>query len=268
MWINTYAAAITAAFLGGQVCHGGDSGWQHGWDTPADSWWGYGGLNLSPLTEQEVSFIAKTYPITAISFCPGPQNATTQAGILAAAKELKAANPDIKILQYFNVDQFACYKPTDPTYATFLAHPEWQLKDDFGNFLQPPRIDPTNADAAAFWTSVPLSVAGSEKYIDGVLADGGAIYTSAYHLKNFSAARLAALDQAQFNMIASLQEKFTAANGGKVIANGMTGGPVNPADPFNLKALNYVDGIENEHYGVFEQVLRPSGALDKDKVCV
>ena len=75
------------------------SGWSHGWDTPSDSWWGYGGLGSSPLQPDAVDFIAKTYPVCVISFCPGPDNATTQEGILAAAKQIKDVNPNVKILQ-------------------------------------------------------------------------------------------------------------------------------------------------------------------------
>jgi hypothetical protein len=55
-------------------------------------------------------------------------------------------------------------------------------------------------------------------------------------------------------MIGRLQQLFSAINGGLVLANGMTGGPPNAADPFNLAVLDHVDGVENEHFAVFEQV--------------
>jgi hypothetical protein len=56
-------------------------------------------------------------------------------------------------------------------------------------------------------------------------------------------------------MIGRLQQNFTAVNGGIVLANGMTGGPPGaPGDPYNLAVLDHVDGVENEHFAVFEQV--------------
>lgn len=175
---------------------------------------------------------------------------------------LKAINPAIKVLYYHNVDQFPCYSPTDPVITTFNAHPEWWLKDDAGNPITPPGIDFTNEKAVEFWMSVPLGGPGGFDLIDGVLADGIVPMSR----PNISATRLKQLTDAKYKMAGRMNDLFAAANGGVAIANGMSGGPVDPTDPQNLRALDYAGGIENEHFGVFEQVDRQTGALVKDKV--
>jgi hypothetical protein len=148
--------------------------WAHGWDTAGAAMWGYGGIIRDWLTPEQIAFVAKTYPVVVLSYCPGT-NGTTAGGVEGNARALKQQNPAIKVLLYFNVEQWPCYVPTDPAYSTFLAHPEWWLKDDNGNVVQPQRIDPTNEAAADYWMSVPLGQSpDATQVIDGVLADGGA----------------------------------------------------------------------------------------------
>jgi hypothetical protein len=170
------------------------SKWAHGWETAGDAMWGYGGLIRQPLSADEVAFAAKTYPLIVLSYCPG-SNGTTAGGVQANARALKEQNPAVKVLLYYNVEQWPCYSTTDPAYATFLAHPEWWLRDDNGNVVQPQRIDPTNEAAAEYWISVPLSQSpDAYQVIDGVLADGGAVTEP---LANFSAARQTAIFEAK-----------------------------------------------------------------------
>lgn len=68
----------------------------------------------------------------------------------------------------------SCYN----TYATFMAHSDWWLRDDAGVVVNgsagQPIMDYSNADARAWWVGVPLNGTGSPAaaLIDGVLADG------------------------------------------------------------------------------------------------
>lgn len=176
------------------------------------------------------------------------------------AARLKAIQPAIKILFYHNVDQFPCYSPTDPAVIAFEAHPEWWLKDDNGNVVTPKGLDFTNEKAVEFWLSIPTNAVGAFDVIDGVLADGIVPMSR----PNMSAARLAALTTGKYEMAGRLNSIFNTANGGLVVANGMTGGPIDPTDPMNLRALNATGGIENEHFGVFEQVNHQTGGLNMD----
>jgi len=51
------------------------------------------------------------------------------------AKEIKAINPNVKVLQYLNISDVWDYQPTFRKWATH--HPEVLLKDSFGNYVHP-----------------------------------------------------------------------------------------------------------------------------------
>ena len=141
----------------------GSSGlWVHDWSTPASAWWGYGAMGGSLFGHEDVVFISKTYRIVVLSLCATPQmNTSVSDGIMNVSARLKALNPAIKVLQYFNMNQWPCYLPTDPAYAEFLRHPEWWLRDDYGNVLRtngsgstshlPPIPPPTGQSLAKSW---------------------------------------------------------------------------------------------------------------------
>lgn len=83
--------------------------------------------------------------------------------------------------------------------------------------------------------------------------------------------RLEAIEDAKFAAMKQLQDMFTAANGGIVMANGITMyGPPN-ADPrypnaHNLEVLNHVNAIMNEHTAVFECVNSNNASFNMDTV--
>ena len=142
--------------------------------------------------------------------------------------------------------------------------------------LTPHTLDTTVAAARSWWASIPLGgTDGAGNYdgqpvsglIDGVLCDSGGWGNH----KGIATARLEALEDGRFAMMAELQAKLTAANGGVAMANGisMYGGanadPRSPTD-HNVKALGYVDGIMNEHSAVFESVNAKNASLNVETV--
>ena len=175
---------------------------------------------------------------------------------------------------YLATDQqgINCYKANDE----WLAHPEWHLKDDHGNVVNPsePKMDTTNAEARKWWLSIPLSGdhgTGTFKgqpvaeLIDGVLADSGG-WSS---FPNVSVARLEAISDAKMGMLQELQQQFTKANGGIVMANGISMYGGKNADPrypggHNLRALDYTNAIMNEHTAVFESVNSHNASFNVD----
>lgn len=72
---------VIAALALGVVGDGPPAGWSHGWDTPADAWWGYGAMGGAVFTDDQVAFAAKTYKIVILSYCPGGSNYTTVGAI-------------------------------------------------------------------------------------------------------------------------------------------------------------------------------------------
>jgi hypothetical protein len=152
--------------------------WSHSWETAGAAWWGDFGYNL--LSEPQAKFIAGNYFMASLEKCTGRgQGLPTEQGIYQTARQLKKYNPKIKVVFYWHTGQagIGCYAEN----ATFMAHPDWWLQDDYGNVVGhkdsthpsgQPRIDWTVEAAVAWWVSVPLMGAGAEQLIDGVLADG------------------------------------------------------------------------------------------------
>ena len=84
--------------------------WLHGWDTPAAAWWGYGAMNSGGLfDDSEVALAGKTYSVIAISRCGS--SGSTAADIMNVSARLKAVNPKIKVIQYWNGERAALVLP-------------------------------------------------------------------------------------------------------------------------------------------------------------
>lgn len=160
-----------------------------------------------------------------------------------------------------------CYKALE----AYRAQPTWWLRDDHGALVNNskdsngdgiPLLDYTVPAARSWWASIPLngsaSGGGVASLIDGVLADGTGEPCLRLHA-DISPARCSALAAGKAAMISSLQEMFTAANGGVVMQNGVDMYPGNV--DHGLPWLQHSNGFQAEHFAVFEAVL-PSGKLN------
>ena len=241
--------------------------WAHSWDTAGGMYWADFGYSL--LTEAQAKFAAEHFFLASLEKCTGQGSGVkTEQGIYKTAAQIKKYNPKTKTTFYWHTGQagIGCYENND----VFMAHKEWWLRDDFGNIVGfkdsahpgTPQIDPTIAAAVDWWVSVPLAGDPTGALIDGVLADGSAFGK----IPNISATRLNTIYEAKLAMIGKLQAAFDATgNGGVVFGNGMNQYDQSPIDPHGLEILKHVDGIQNEHYAAFEQVL-PDGTLNLAKV--
>ena len=237
--------------------------WAHGWATAGQAWWGDFGYSL--LSQPQANFVAKNYFVASLEKCTGRgQGVVSEQGIYETAAQLKELNPAIKTTFYWHTGQagISCYAAQQ----NFLQHPEWFLRDDFGNVVGhkdsthpagQPRIDWTIQAAADWWVSVPLggynhtSAAQAAQLIDGVLADGAGFES----IPNITASRLQTLYEAKLAMLERLQTEFDrVGRGGVVFGNGLSEYNQNPADPHNRRILDVVQGVQNEHYAAFEQV--------------
>jgi hypothetical protein len=222
------------------------------------------------LTDEQAAFVAAKYRVVSLEKCTGAETSKTEEAIYTTAAQLKKINPSVKVLFYLNMDfSVSCYKADDE----YKAHPEWNLKADDGSLTS--HIDTTNADARAWWTSIPLKGDGNGSWkgqpvsqlIDGVLADGGQYH----YIANVSQVRLEAIADAKMVMIQALQQQFTKLNGGIVMANGISmygGVNVDPRFPnnYNLRSLNFANAIMNEHTAVFEDVSTFNASLKVETV--
>jgi len=175
----------------------------------------------------------------------------------------------VRVLQYFNMQQWACYDRAEPAYAAFLARPDWWLRDDAGAPVLnngSPEYDWEVPSAVDNFVAMPVAPAGGAPVLDGFLLDGGAVFQPE---AGVGAARAEAQKLAKWAAIGRLQARLAALNGGRLLANGMAGGPVDPFvnDPFNLGVLAFADAVENERGSpAFEQVDYATGAVRKDAV--
>ena len=268
------AHAVLAARLGGlaaAAARASDSPWAHDWATPASMRWGYGAMNGGGvLSDADVAYAARTYRVVVLSACLGAGNASVAAAIMGVAARLKAAAPAMRVLMYFNMQQWACYARDEPDFAYFLARPEWWLRTDAGAPVLnngSPEFDWTVPAAAAYFAALPVAPpGGGAPVLDGFLLDGAAVYQPE---AGVSAARAEAQKLAKWAAVGALQARLAALNGGLALANGIAGGPIDPFanDPFNLGVLAHADAVENERGSpAFELVDAATGALRKDAV--
>ena len=240
--------------------------WEHSWDTLLSAQFIDFGYNA--YTDAQAAFIASHYSIVSIEKCSG--SGDTESVVWRTAAQVKAFNPKMRVVFYWDTDQGAlsCYS----AYTEFMSTPSLWLRDDAGVVVNSsagqPLMDYSNPQAVAWWVSVPLNGTGSPaaSLIDGVLADGtgrsiagSGCFTPSSRI---SAARCDALVAAKSAMVSALQALFNSTNGGIVLQNGLAfyPPPGSPAD-HNLYTLPDASGVMNEHFAVFEQVL-PDGSLN------
>lgn len=190
---------------------------------------------------------------------------------IALLAKLKQLNPSIKTMLYFPIDRAG---DNDIVLDQLKAHPEWFVRDDYGNVLpfhNVPNGHPFpnySIPACQDWyANLGISLFASRgeaaALLDGALLDGDG-YTA---LPNTSAARSEALYAGMLattaKMRAALGSLNGGAGGGEVIINsgvwctGNTGSCRSP-EPM----INAGTGLFDEMFGSFETMVQASGEWD------
>ena len=144
------------------------------------------GKTISPLTEEELKFVADICDFTCLEKGHGQHHfGSTEMGIAHDAKRLKALNPKIKVLFYWNT--FLNY-PLYDACREVEKHPDWLLRDKDGNLLYkliketpgysvtdtgPAKIEQINllnSDFRKWWASI-AGKAISQYHCDGIFMD-------------------------------------------------------------------------------------------------
>jgi hypothetical protein len=123
-----------------------------------------------PLTEEQLDFIAQNFTLVALEKSHGlKHHATSEQGIYATARALKARNPAIKVLFYFNA--FINWQP----YEAFERYDEaWTLRDRQGEIVTHPSGTPRpdlSLPAMREWWVDTVARAMREAPLDGVFVD-------------------------------------------------------------------------------------------------
>ena len=180
----------------------------------SDPWW--------------IPVVANAYAHVQLGDFEGSQQYNGSGGtytpVLVAAA-LKSVNPRIKTQLYAASDR-GDLSPLGT--AQINAHPEWWLRDDFGNVIwfrepsqgQPghPVLDPSVPGVRHWFLNFRLDYFGARAaaLFDGMLIDAGGYSARA----NISDARNRALFAAKVSMLAEIQTNLTALNNGLLVING------------------------------------------------
>ena len=130
------------------------------------------GKSAGPLTEQELRFVARASNFVCFEKGHGVGRfGSTEKGIAHDARRLKALNPKIKVLFYWN--GFLNYRLYDAC-KEFTEHPDWVFRDKAGKPIYKGRTleqyNVLNAGFRQWWASIAGKAVG-EYGCDGVFMD-------------------------------------------------------------------------------------------------
>ena len=250
----------------------------HGWGPLTSMMWAdFRAPNQ--LTEGEAQFIAKHYAAVSLEKCTMESDGdTTEQGQLATARQLKRANPALKVLAYWGVDMQG-YQCSGSARELHRQHPDYFLSNptDGSPVMEKayPQLDYRRQEARDWWVAAPLAIGGpdSSQLIDGILADGaGPRQIGSETFANFSLAEREALANGSLAVLRALQTEFDKANEGLVLCNGISMYPnrYNPGTPMlpdnNFGIVHECDGVETEHLAAFESRDHTTGKLNITRV--
>ena len=143
---------------------------------------------------------------------PGSYNGTGEDSKVTIARLLKARNPRIKVLFYQPADRLG---DTQYVLDALESHPEWWLRDDYGNIIPfggagstRKQIDTSVPGAQDFFANLSVSLFHSandaKALLDGVMVDGTSWTGAARYGPNVSATRYAALFDGKMAMLANV----------------------------------------------------------------
>eukprot|EP01052_Picozoa_sp_SAG31_P010116 SAG31_NODE_545_length_14238_cov_15.518849_3_plen_480_part_00 len=225
---------------------------------------------------------------------PGSYNGSGEDPKVTIARNLKRRNPELQVLFYQPADRLG-----DTQYVTdaLVAHPEWWLRDDYGNMIpfgghpskclpnQPkgvcPRaqIDPTVPAAQDFFANLSVSLfhdrAEAIELLDGVMVDGTSWTGPGRYGPNVSAARYEELFAGKMQMLVKMQAILSELNGhaevwgNPLLEYGQIGGPGHAGDSVGARwntTLAYYDGAFDEMFGSFGTMNSSTGQWDTVKM--
>ena len=128
--------------------------------------------NARRYTDEQIEAIANNYQLVMLEKANQSGFDTVDEGIKDTAARLKAINPNIKTIFYWNtVIQYTGYSSDDEFEQNFTDWSEYDENGDLVMFKDTfRRYDETNKDFRSCWVNLPVKVAKDEN-IDGVFID-------------------------------------------------------------------------------------------------
>ncbi len=218
------------------------------------------------LTEDQITFLAKTYSIITLNKYPGVNDRLpVMQEISRLAEKLKSLNPDIQVLCYLNS---VIAVPGSPPTNGFLKHPEWALKDTAGKPILIRNLknyDMRNPVVREYWSESCLEMV-SHPSIDGVFVDA----IPKFGMRNHPDTRDAltgsnsdALSHGAYELLRQTREVLGPDK--LMIFNGIRGDTAGWADG-GMKYLDHTSGCLVEHFCAFTTRDPETGRLKKEMV--
>ncbi len=213
----------------------------------------------------ELQFLADRFPLVTIEKMQGTGlYHAAEPGMYKALQQLKARNPRLKVLFYWNgLVAYRFYR----AYETFQAHPTWALKNIDGTYALIRRketiYDLSNPDCLDWWIRI-ASEAVNQHGFDGIFID--AVIT----LFNQAPEKRRQWGSRKYNdMEAGMRQllKRTLDNIGDdklLIFNGLRADSMIWED-CGLSLLQGMSGAMVEHFGFFS-ALNPDGSINKHRM--
>jgi hypothetical protein len=201
------------------------------------------GQTSGTLSQAELEWIASAYPIITLEKSHGLEvYGSTEAGIAATARRLKAINPHIKVLFYFNA--FINWPP----YDALKDFPDrWILRDPQGEMVTNPsgvpRPDVSNPEMQDWWSGVVAENLEAAP-LDGLFGDALPQVLSPALNSRLGPEKAEALREGMEQMLA--KTKALLGNEKIILVNGIRG------DQFR-EILDWegIDGVMIEHFDAF-----------------
>ncbi len=187
----------------------------------------------------------------------GKKHGSVEKGQEVDAHRLKQANPDIKILFYWNT--FLDYAGYD-AHEVYQKHPDWWLKTKDGELDkkggQLKRYDLSNPEVREWWTDV-VEEAVANGHCDGVFMDAFPQITAPANKKLWGEEKFEAIQQGLLKTITLTRKKM--GPGGIVMYNG-----IRNTDTLNFgtQYLEVADAATIEHFGHFASASPEAMAQD------
>lgn len=209
-------------------------------------------------TDEAIEFIASHSDFVCMEKSQGKNvHGSVEKGQIADAKRLKAANPDIKVLFYWNT--FLDYGGYD-AHEVYQQHPEWWLRNLDGELDfktgQLKRYDLSNPEVREWWTDV-VEAAVANGPCDGVFMDAFPQITAAANKRLWGDAKFEAIQQGLMDVLKLTREK--SGPNAILMYNGIRN---TDTLSFGMQYLDMADATTIEHFGYFQSASPDAMARD------
>ncbi len=261
----TFVLAPALVLATGIGVHAGE---QRGW--PAFSWetvpvFIHFGKHSGPLTEEELRFVAGVSSFVCLEKGHGKDRfGSTEKGISHDAKRLKALNPGMKVLFYWNT--FINY-PLYDACKEVEKHPTWLFRDKQGKPIYKIRtLEQYNLLNPAFrrWWASTAGKAVTEYGCDGIFMDAAnQAKRSVWMKKGWGEGNEHLLTDAVIDMMRLANE--TMGNEAILLYNGIRSSD-RGGDTAGEEYLPHADGAMVEHFAAFQSRTKESIARDIESI--